>query len=178
VVVITGPGTIGLLCLQLVKASGGYAIMCGTGQDGDRLKIARQFGADLVVNVEAENVVKLVKNMTDSQGADVFVECSGAPAMARLGLIVTRPGGHYTQIGLFSGPFELDFALIAYKELKVTGSFAQKWNAWKRALALLGRGEIDTKALVKNILPLSHWREAFEMFEEKKGLKIVLQPEE
>jgi L-iditol 2-dehydrogenase len=160
----------------LVKAEGGYAIVCGTSQDGDRLKMAHRLGADVTANVEAQDVLKLVEEMTDAQGADVFLECSGAPAAARLGLAVTRRGGQYTQVGLFSGPFELDFGLIAYKELQVTGSLGQKWTAWKRGLTLLSQGKVDTKSLVTHILPLTQWREAFQLFEEKRGLKIVLQP--
>jgi L-iditol 2-dehydrogenase len=175
-VVITGPGPIGLLCLQLVKAEGGCAIVCGTSQDGDRLKMAHRLGADVTVNVEAQDVLQLVGEITGSQGADVFLECSGIPAAARLGLVATRRGGQYTQVGLFSGPFELDLSLIAYKELKVTGSLGQKWTAWKRGLTLLSQGQVDTRSLVTHILPLTQWREAFQMFEEKQGLKIVLQP--
>jgi threonine dehydrogenase-like Zn-dependent dehydrogenase len=70
----------------------------------------------------------------------------------------------------------LDFGLIAYKELKVTGSLGQKWTAWRRGLTLLGQGQVDTESLVTHVLPLTRWREAFQLFEEKKGLKIVLQP--
>jgi L-iditol 2-dehydrogenase len=59
VVVITGPGPIGLLCLQLVKAEGGYAIVCGTSQDRERLKMAHRLGADVTANVEAQDVLNL-----------------------------------------------------------------------------------------------------------------------
>jgi L-iditol 2-dehydrogenase len=176
VVVITGPGPIGLLCLQLVKAAGGYAVMCGTSQDAKRLNLAQQFDADVIVNVETENVLEVVHRLTDSQGADVFLECAGAPQAARLGLEVTRRGGQYTQIGLFSNPFEMRFDLIAYKELRVTGSLGQRWTSWQRALALMSQGQVDTKSLVSHILPITEWREAFRLFEEKQCLKIVLEP--
>ena len=62
------PGPIGLLCLQLVKAAGGYAVMCGTLQDAKRLNLAQQFGADVIVNVETENVLEVVHRLTDSTG--------------------------------------------------------------------------------------------------------------
>lgn len=175
VVVITGPGSIGLLCLQLVKAGGGLAIMCGASQDTERLQLAQRFGADLTVNVETEDALALVRGLTDSQGADVFLECSGAPPAARLGLEITRRGGQYTQVGLFPGPFELDFDTIAYKELRVTGSLGQRRTSWTRSLALLGQGHVDTEALVTCTLPITQWREAFRLFEEKEGLKIVLE---
>lgn len=176
IVVLTGPGPIGLLCLQLVKAAGGYAIMCGASQDKERLALARQFGADRVVNVEKESAPDLIGRLTDSQGADLFLECAGAPAAARLGMEVTRRGGQYTQVGLFPGPFDLKFDLIAYKELRVTGSLGQRWTSWQRALALMAQGQVNTRSLVSHVLPLAEWREAFRLFEEKEGLKIVLEP--
>jgi len=176
VVVITGPGPIGLLCLQLVKAAGGYAVVCGTHQDAIRLELAGRMGADLAVNVEKQDVLSLIRDLTHSQGADVFLECAGAPPAARLGLQITRRGGQYTQVGLFPGPFELSFDLIAYKELRVTGSLGQRWTSWRRALALLGQGQVDTKVLVSHVLPITEWREAFRLFEERKGLKIMLTP--
>lgn len=176
VVAITGPGPIGLLCLQLVKAAGAYAIVCGTSHDAERLELARQLGADRTVDVEAENALERIRAETESRGADIFLECSGAPAAARLGLAVTRRRGQYTQIGLVGEPFELDFSLIAYKELRVGGALGQTWAAWKRSLDLLKRGEVDTRSLVTHILPLAQWREAFQLVQENRGVKIVLQP--
>lgn len=175
-VVITGPGSIGLLCLQLVKAAGAYAVVCGTSQDADRLQAAKQFGADLIVDVETGDALEQIGRLTHSQGADVFLECAGAPPAARFGLRATRRGGQYTQVGLFPGPFEVEFDLIAYKELRVTGSLGQRWTSWQRALALMAQGQVDARLLVSHILPLTDWREAFRLFEERQGLKIVLEP--
>jgi L-iditol 2-dehydrogenase len=93
-----------------------------------------------------------------------------------LGLAATRRSGQYTQVGLFSGPFELAFDQIAYKELRVTGSLGQRWTSWKRALDLLGAGQVDTAVLVSHVMPISDWQEAFRLFEAKEGLKIVLEP--
>lgn len=176
VVAITGPGPIGLLCLQLVKAAGGFVILCGTSQDAERFGLARQLGADMTVNVEEEDALGVVKGLTAQQGADVFLECAGAPPAARFGLEATRRGGQYTQVGLFPGPFELSFDTIAYKELRVTGSLGQRWTSWQRALALLGQGQVNTEVLVSHTLPLTEWREAFRLFEAREGLKIVLDP--
>lgn len=175
-VVITGPGAIGLFCLQLVKAAGAYAVVCGTGEDAERLRLARQLGADATLDVQAQDPLEWLAANGLGQGADVFLECSGAPAAARLGLAATRRRGRYTQMGLASGPFELDFSLVAYKELQVTGSLGQHWPAWETSLDLMRRGLVDTKRLVSDILPLAEWRKAFDMVESKQGVKIVLQP--
>jgi L-iditol 2-dehydrogenase len=176
VVAIAGPGPMGLLCLQVVKSAGGYAIVTGTSHDADRLDLARRLGADETIDVEHEDALERIRARTYGRGSDVFLECSGAPAAARLGLVATRRGGQYTQIGLFSEPFELDFSLIAYKEIRVSGALGQKWTAWKRGLDLLARDEVDTRSLITHVLPLAQWRAAFDMVAEKRGVKIVLQP--
>jgi len=176
-VVISGPGTIGLLSLQVAKAAGAYAVMYGTSQDRHRLELARSLGADETLTVEETDVVEHVLQLTGGQGADVFLECSGAPAAARQGFQITRRMGKYTQIGLADRPFEIDLAQIAYKGLKVGGSAGQKWTAWKRALTLMEQGKVKTRPLATHVMPVSQWQEAFHLFEEKKGVKIILEPE-
>ncbi|MFN2292540.1 MAG: zinc-binding dehydrogenase [Anaerolineae bacterium] len=175
-VMITGPGPVGLLCLQLVKAAGGFALMCGTSQDAERLALAKRLGADVTVDVDDQDALDVVLDLTGGQGADVVLECAGAPPAARLGLKATRRGGQYTQVGLFPAPFELKFDMIAYKELRVTGSLGQRWTSWRRALSLMAHGQVDTGALVSHVLPLTEWREAFRLAEEGEGLKVVLEP--
>ncbi|MGI6037206.1 MAG: zinc-dependent alcohol dehydrogenase [Limnochordia bacterium] len=176
VVLVTGPGAIGLLTAQVAKAEGGYVVVAGTSVDEHRLEVAKSLGVDMTVNVEKENVVEILKDMTRGRGADVVLECSGAAPGARLCLEAVRRGGRYGQIGLFGKPIEIDFEQICYKEVRVSGSFSQKWSAWDRSLRLLDRGLVKTNPLVSDILPLTEWEEAFRKFEAKEGLKIVLQP--
>ena len=92
------------------------------------------------------------------------------------GLELVRKQGRYTQIGLFGRPVMVDFERIAYKELRVTGSFAQRWTAWKRALHLLEMKAIQLRPLISDILPLAAWEEGFRRLERKEGLKVLLEP--
>ena len=54
VVVIAGPGPIGLLSLQIAKSQGATVVLCGLSQDEKRLKLGEELGADLIINVEEE----------------------------------------------------------------------------------------------------------------------------
>jgi L-iditol 2-dehydrogenase len=175
-VVVAGPGSIGLLCLQLARAAGATVVVAGAATDAERLALARRLGAALAVDLGSQDLAQLVADLTAGQGADVYFECSGAPASARLGLTITRRGGQYTQVGLFPRPFELAFDTIAYRELRVTGSLGQRTSSWRRGLALLGQGQVDTRCLVTDILPLESWQEAFRLVESRRGLKVVLEP--
>jgi L-iditol 2-dehydrogenase len=178
IVIVAGPGAIGLLSLQLVKAEGGIAILCGTSVDKSRLELGKKLGADITVNIEEQNPWETVSKMTNNEGCDVFLECSGSPSAVRMGLNLVRRGGQYTQLGLTGHPFELDFDLIAYKELTVKGMLGQRWTSWRRGMKLLEGGQVKTEELVSDILPLSRWQEGFEKMRRKEGLKIILNPQD
>ena len=176
-VVITGPGTIGLLSLQIAKAEGGIVAVCGTSVDATRLKRAAELGAALTIDVEKEDAVEIIKAHTNGYGADVVLECSGAEPAASLGIALARRRGKYTQMGLFGNPIKVDFEQIAFKELQVTGFISQKKTAWERALKLMAHGMVSTKALITHEMPISEWQEAFDLFEKREGLKLMLRPE-
>lgn len=176
IVLITGPGTIGLLTLQVAKAEGATVIICGTSKDKKRLDLAKTLGADMIVDVQSENLKKIIEKTTNGDGVDVVFECSGSAAAANLGLEILRKKGRYTQMGGFGSPIQIDFDKITYKEIQLTGSFSQKWSAWKRAIKLLSEKKVRTKPLITEILPITDWEKGFQEHEEKKEIKIILTP--
>lgn len=177
IAVIAGPGAIGLLTLQVLKAAGATVVVLGTNGDEARMTLASQLGADYVVNVSSSNPETLVKDMTpEGLGADVVYECSGAgPAASQL-LTLARRHGRYVQIGLFGKPVAWDLDQVCFRELTVTGSNASVPSAWTRALQLLGSGKVQTKPLITATYDVTEWQEAFEGFERKTAIKTLLYP--
>ena len=173
-VAIVGPGSIGLLCLQVVLAEGGKAVVFGRKQDEKRLQLARRLGAQTTVIIDTEDPEAVMKEHSDGYGADVVLECSGSSSGAGLALRLVRKEGKYTQVGLFSGPIDFDLEIVAVKELQFTGSFGQQPASWKRALDLMHDGKVDTEALISHELPLADWNRAFEVFRSQEGIKILL----
>ena len=178
VVLVTGPGPIGLLAAQLARAEGGYVVLAGTDADEERMALGKELGADLTLNVQKDDVVSTLQELTHGYGADVVLECSASPAATRLGIEAIRKEGKFTQIGLHDHPFEFDFLQILMKDLRVSGSFASSLEAWDRAMVLLAQGKVQTEPLVSDILPLSDWEKGFEKINNREGLKILLQPED
>jgi L-iditol 2-dehydrogenase len=173
-VAIVGPGAIGLLCLQVVLAEGGSAVVCGLKRDGQRLELARRLGAWRAVGADEEDAAAAVRGMTGGYGADVVLECSGSAAGAALALELVRKRGKYTQVGLFGRPIQFDLEKVAFKELVFTGSLGQKPSSWQRALRLMAAARVDAGALITHQLPLEEWREGFALFERQEGVKILL----
>ena len=87
-----------------------------------------------------------------------------------------RERGKYSQLGLFGRPINFDLERVAYKEIRITGSFAQKRSAWKLALALMAKGCVQLEPLVSDTFPLRDWQQGFDKLNAKQGLKILLTP--
>jgi L-iditol 2-dehydrogenase len=178
VAVIAGPGAIGLLTLQAVRAGGARTVVLGADVDGRRLQMARELGAEAVFNVQRDDYRSAIAELTEGQGADIVYECSGAGPAAQTLLELARRGGQYAQIGLFGKPVAWDLDQVCYKELSVTGSNASTPGSWARALRLMADGSVDLKPLVSGVFPITEWRKAFDIFEQRSGLKTLLQPVE
>ena len=177
VAVIAGPGAIGLLTLQVLKAAGATVIVLGTDADAERLELAQILGADEVCVVPAGDTEQRVQSLTqEGLGADVVYECAGAGAAARQLLPLVRRGGRYVQIGLFGKSIEWDLDQVCYKELLVTGSNASVPSAWDKALKLLADGSVQTDPLITASYPITEWEAAFEQFNARQGIKTLLTP--
>jgi len=176
VAVISGPGAIGLLTLQVALATGATVVMLGTSADQRRLDLARELGATAAIDITQDDPSPVVQELTAGWGADIVYECSGAGAAA-LGLLEqVRRGGQYAQIGLFGKPVAWDLDRVCMKELRVTGSNATVPSAWRTALRLLASGKVRTAPLISDVYPLGAWQDAFARFERRDGVKLLLDP--
>ncbi len=175
-VVVTGPGAIGLLAMQVALASGATVVLVGTGIDAPRMELAKRLGAHYTVNLEEQSPSALVSDLSSGRGADMVVECSGAGAAVRMGYELVKRRGQYVQVGLFGRKIEMDPDLAVMKEVDVRNSFASAWSSWNYALRLLKEGRVQTRPLVTDCLPLEQWEEGFSRFRNKQGIKVALLP--
>lgn len=175
-VVVFGPGTIGLLTAQVAKAEGGRVMVVGTAGDEKRLALASSLGVDWAVRADADDVAAQVLELSDGLGADVVIECSGAETAARMGLGVVRKRGKYTQMGIFGRTITMPFDILWQKEVQLQGSASQKRSAWQRALTLLRTGQVQTAPLVTHTFPITEWESALAKAVARDGVKITLVP--
>ena len=178
VVVVSGPGPIGLMCLLLARSRGARVVVLGTSNDTVRLALASQLGAELAVDVQSESAQDIIDGLTDGYGADVVLECAGVGASARQCVQLVRKLGRYTQIGLFGEPVPIDLDEITKKQVRFQGSICHSWETWRRTLSFLGQGGADLAPLITDRLPLSRWQEGFEKIANSDGCKILLYPED
>jgi 2-desacetyl-2-hydroxyethyl bacteriochlorophyllide A dehydrogenase len=178
-VVILGPGPIGLLALQMSKRMGiGLAIVTGLSTDRMRLDLAERLGADATIEVEKEDAVARVKDMTDGYGADVVFETSGSAPGMKQAIQMVRNGGQITRIGHGAGEMRVDLDPITVRQITLQGTFSHTWGNWDGALRAMSSGGISVKDLITHKFQISDWRKAFDLMEKQECVKIILYPED
>lgn len=176
VVLISGPGPIGLLCLKLLVAQGIKTIVAGTSDDSIRLEKALEYGAARVVKVDTENLDEIIKSETDGEGADLAIECAGVEGSVRNCMKSLKPLGCYVQVGHFGKDLLLPWDLVAFKQLIIKGSVGYTRDTWLQTVRMLKQGNLKVEDIITHELPLSQWRKGFDLSEQKKAVKVLLIP--
>ncbi|RIK58377.1 MAG: Zn-dependent alcohol dehydrogenase [Chloroflexi bacterium] len=174
-VVIQGPGPIGIMALQIVRLRGaGTIVVLGTDVDTHRLEVAAELGAHYTLNVQREDAAKLIQGLGDGFGADLVVDCTGVSRALKQSMELVRPNGRITKIGW--GPQPLDFSLdpLVGKAVTLQGSFSHTYPTWERVLTLLATGQVNLEPVIGGVYPLAEWEEAFTKMEEGASVKSVL----
>lgn len=177
VVVVIGPGPIGILCAKMASIMGAAeVVVVGTDGDEGRLEIAKEYGATVTINSSRQDAVSIIKGLGDGYGADTVIDAAGFSPTLKLSMDVIRPGGQITKVGW--GPDPVGFSLdpLIAKVVNLQGTFSHTWEVWEKSLVLMGKKMIDVNRLITHELPLDKWAESFELMETKRGLKIVLTP--
>ncbi len=175
-VLILGAGTIGLLILQAVQLKGAGTIIVSDLNE-QRLELARQFGTSLAVNPRTVDLLGLVQDETDGQGADIVFEAVGIRQTLQQAVAATRMGGHITLVGNLESRVEMNPQEIVSRELTISGSYANA-GEYRQCIDLLSSGKIDVETLISEVLPLSEGQAAFDRLHkaEENLLKVILEP--
>jgi alcohol dehydrogenase len=158
VVAVLGPGVRGLAACAAAKEAGAAFIMV-TGvspHDDERLALAKDFGADLAVDVGATDPAKAVRRETGG-GADVVVDVTAkAPAALGQAMNIARAGGTIVIAGTRGSADTPGFwpDLIVFKELRILGALGVDAPAYRAALDLLASNRYPFAELPRRSVPL------------------------
>ena len=178
-VVITGPGPIGLISLAIAKVAGvSLAIITGrSSKGGMRLRKAVELGADYVIDIEKEDPVAKVLQLTKGLGIDLLIETSGNPKAISQSFELVRRLGKICAIGIAGGqeiPIPYDRGI--FKGLRFDFCFSSSWSAWEKTIGLISKGLLALEKLITHKLPLERWEEAFHLLENRQAAKVILIP--
>lgn len=176
-VAILGPGLIGLIAVQIAKASSASKVIL-TGTREERLQMGLEMGADEVYNARETDVVSAVMARTGGVGADFVIEVAGSPESVSQAIDMCRWGGRVLLLGISKEPATINSARIPLGSITVYGSRGEGMWAMKEALALLAQGKIRSKELITHRFPLDDFETAIETAEKRLGgaIRVIVEP--
>jgi L-iditol 2-dehydrogenase len=177
-VLIFGAGPIGIMHIKLALARGASQVIVSEPAV-DRAEQARRMGAHDVVIPGQEDVLEAVNRITQGLGADAVIVAAPAQAAQEAALQLAAVGG---RINFFGGlpknnpEIRFDSNLVHYKELVVTGTTACSTRDCWQANEIITSGLVNLDDLISQRFPLSQALTAFAAAEDRKALKIVIEP--
>jgi threonine dehydrogenase-like Zn-dependent dehydrogenase len=162
-VVVQGPGHVGLMCVVAAKAAGASCIIAtGTSADGLRLEAARTAGAHRIINVDSEDSVQRVKEITNGWGANVVMDVTSMSKVAvQQALDSVIFGGTVLLAGLKRmAPVEIVTDRLVLNALTVRGGAGSTEQSMRTAVNLLNEGSVPTEALLGEVLSLDQFDRA------------------
>ncbi|WP_338803502.1 zinc-dependent alcohol dehydrogenase family protein [Xenorhabdus griffiniae] len=174
-IALIGAGPVGLSALLASQFySPAHIIMIDT--DDNRLSVARQFGANTVINPAKQNVVEAINKLTDGIGVDVAIECVGIPATFKICQDIIAAGGFIANVGVHGKSVDLHLESLWIKNITITTGLVNT-SSTPMLLKSVQSGKIAPEKLVTHHYPLSEIETAYEIFgnaAQEKALKIVL----
>jgi threonine dehydrogenase-like Zn-dependent dehydrogenase len=176
VVVVAGCGPIGLGMIAGAKSKNPKMVVA-LDLAQDKLEIAKECGADVIINIGSEDAVTAVKDMTDGYGADVYLEGSGHPSAVAQGLNLLRKLGTYVEYSVFGSNVSVDWSIISDdKELDVRGAHLGP-DCWPAAIRMLESRRLPMEKICTHQLPLADFQKGLDLVASgKESIKVSLIP--
>lgn len=171
--VVVGDGAVGLSGVLAAKALGADPVIAMSRHE-QRQRIAREFGATHIVAERGEEGIAQIKELTQGVGADCVLECVGTDGARDQAAGGVRPGGRIGLVGLPHGGLPMD--QLFWKNVGVRGGPAPVRAYLEHLLELVLRREIDPGKVFDLTLPLSEVAEAYRAMDERRAIKVLLQP--
>src|SRR3984893_12612779 len=174
-VVVIGPGPIGLLAVAVAKALGASPVIL-TGTRDKRLAIGKELGADRVININDEDAVDVVKQLTGGIGADYVVECAGTEATLNQAVHMTNRGGKICLAAFPHEPVTMDLAHLVKNNIYAYGIRGEGRSATRRAMALMAEKRFDAAKIHTHTFPLADLPKALRYARDRvdDAIKVVV----
>jgi L-iditol 2-dehydrogenase len=178
VVLVIGAGPIGVMHTKLAKVRGAGCVIVSEPLPF-RLEQAKRLGADRVVNPLEEDLRAVLDEESRGRGADAIIVATPVHAAQESAADLAAISG---RINFFGGlpkdrpTINFNANHVHYKELIITGTTACSTADCWQAAEIVSAGLIDLSDLVSQRFPLKEAVAAFAAAEDRKSLKIVVEP--
>lgn len=169
---VLGPGQRGLAAVIAAREAGaGTIIVTGLSADEAKLALARELGADVTVNVEADDLGAAVREATRGRLADVTIDVTAYATKAVTDAIdLTRRGGTVVLAGT-KGPNAVPNFMsdkVVMKELTIKGALGVDWPSYERAIRTIESGKYPLEKMHTHTLPLGEAERAIRILDREE----------
>jgi threonine dehydrogenase-like Zn-dependent dehydrogenase len=178
-VVVFAQGPIGLCATAGAKLSGA-SLVIGVDSVPRRHELARQMGADVVLDYTQQDVVAEVKRLTGG-GADVTIEALGTQTTFENALRTLRPGGVLSSLGVYAGhlsvPYDAFGAGLADHTIVTTLCPGGK-ERMRRLMSVVRRKAFPFRSLLTHSFKLDDIEAAYDLFAHQRDgvIKVAIRP--
>ncbi|HSS05039.1 MAG TPA: alcohol dehydrogenase catalytic domain-containing protein [Solirubrobacterales bacterium] len=173
-VAVLGLGPVGLCAVQAAVAAGATQVFAIDSVEA-RLAVAERFGA-VPLHLSEDEPKRTVRGATEGRGVDVVVDAVGDPAPLAMAVSLARDAGTVSGIGAYAGQGDVPLGLAWLKGLTLRLGLANVIAHVDRVLALIEAGKLDPAPLVTHRMKLDQAEEAYELYDNREALKVVLTP--
>jgi propanol-preferring alcohol dehydrogenase len=167
VVIVGAGGGLGLMAVQLAKAVTGARIIA-LDLDHEKLKVAKENGADEIVSPKDGDPAKRVMEVTNNLGADAIIDFVNASKTVESDMKMLRRRGRVVLVGLFGGELKLSLVSMPTRAYRLIGSYTGSLSDLIELVSLAKRGVIEP--VVSHRFKLSQATEALQMLKDGKIL--------
>lgn len=172
---VIGGGPIGLAAVRLLKIHG-FGPVVLSEPVAEKREIGRAFGADAVLDPLSENLGLCAFQQTQGLGFATVFECSGVPELLEAALNACARGGTVCVVSVMGRPAQLNTLILNFKEVWLTGAYANTHAENKRCLNWMAEGVLDGRPLITDLIPLERLPEIYrERIHTGKAIKVMLQ---
>ncbi|MCP3761028.1 zinc-binding dehydrogenase [Domibacillus sp. A3M-37] len=169
--VMFGLGPMGNAGVMIAKGLG--ATVIAVDMLDERLEMAKELGADYTINGKDANVLEEIARITNGQGADAAIDCSGSPYAENDALSCVRPHGRVAFIGESKETTIKPSEQLIRKQITVMGSWYFPIHEYDEIADFIVKKNLPVDKLVTHTFPLTEAETAFRLFDERKTEKAV-----
>jgi len=173
-VAVVGDGAVGLCGVLAARQLGAERIVA-MSRHAPRQEVAQRFGATDIVPERGKEGAAKVQELIHGIGADAVLECVGTNEAMRTALRAARPGATVGYVGVPHG-IELPVNAMFARNVGVAGGMAPVRKYLPDLLDLTLSGAIDASPVFDLTLPLDDVAEGYRAMDERRAIKVLLQP--
>ena len=173
---ILGVGGLGMNAIQIAKLMG--ATVYATSRKADKLEVAKQMGADAVIDTSCEDLRTRVAELTNGRGVDVVLDNIGLEWSINEGVYMVRPGGKVLVCGYISEDFKVNYQEVMKFEKEILGMRGMTRQDMAEVVELVNQRKIVP--YVYKTVPFEQINEALGLLRDgkTKGRVVLLFPED